>query len=136
MCNNVLLHLPSIEKPLSELWRVTKRQLLIRALIGKVSFRVKQINSPEKYSPEGEPVNFHYFNIYSEDYMRSLIEGLSGVKDYKLFEDKDFNEGNLGDTSNYVGNAAPHDLTTIINGMQVNNYIIQPWQFLLIEKKI
>ncbi len=134
MCNNVLLHLPAVEKPLKELWRVTKKYLLVRALIGKTAFRIKQINSPESYSEDGEPANFHFFNIYSEDYIRTLVEGFQDVKDIKLTEDRDFNKQNLGHPSNYTSCTAPHDITTVVNGMQVNRYIIQPWQFLLIEK--
>lgn len=133
MCNNVLLHLPSLKKAISELWRVTKRFLIIRTLIGNASFRIKQIIPPEEYSEEGEPLNFHFFNIYSEKYVLGLIENLGSVKNYKIFEDKDYNPSNIGKI-NYKEGQSPHDLTEIVNGMQVNNYIIQPWQFLIIEK--
>jgi ubiquinone/menaquinone biosynthesis C-methylase UbiE len=34
MCNNVLLHLPSVQKPINELIRVSKRFVVIRTLIG------------------------------------------------------------------------------------------------------
>lgn len=133
MCNNVLLHLPSIEKPIRELWRVTKRFLVLRALIGKTSFRIKQVNPPEEYAEDGEPLNFHFFNIYSQEYILSLINKLDGVESYELIEDKDYNPSNIG-SSNYEEEREPHDLTSIVDGMQVNNYIIQPWEFLIIEK--
>lgn len=133
MCNNVFLHLPFIEKALHELWQATRRYLIIRTLIGKVSFRIKQINSPEEYTEEGEPINFHYFNIYSEEYMKRLVDGLAGVKEYRFMEDKDYDPKRIG-ISNYQEHEIPYDLTTMVNGMQVNNYIILPWQFLIIEK--
>jgi len=129
MCNNVLLHLPSIEKPIKELWRVAKKYLVIRTLIGKVSFRIP----PEKYTKDGEPCNFHYFNIYSQEYIQELVDKLPGVKSHRLFEDTDFNPSNIG-ASNYKNRKRPHNLTTIINGMQVNNYVILPMKFLIIEK--
>lgn len=134
MCSNLLHHLPSIARPIQELWRITKRYVIIRTLIGKVSFRIKQINPPEKYTESGEPVNFHYFNIYSEKYIESLVHGFKRVKEYKLFPDLEFVVANIGHT-NYKDKIAPHDLTTIINGMQVNNYIILPWQILIITKQ-
>ena len=134
MCNNVLLHLPSIEKPVQELWRVSKKFLVIRALIGKSSFRIKQVNFPESYNKDGEPNNYHFFNIYSKDYLSMIIDGLAGVKNYKFVEDKDYNLCNIG-ASNYKNGKEPNDLTVIVNGMQVNNYIIQPWHFLIIERK-
>lgn len=133
MCNNVFLHLPFILKALHELWGATRRYLILRALIGKVSFRIKQINPPEEYTEDGEPVNFHYFNIYSEEYIKRLVDGLQEVKEYRFIEDKDYDPERLR-ISNREDGKTPHDLTTIINGMQVNNYIIQPWQFLIIEK--
>lgn len=133
MCNNVLLHLPSIKKPLCELWRVTKKFLVLRTLIGSVSFRIKQVNNPEEYTPEGEPMNFHFFNIYSKNYIKTLIRDLPWVKTFRFIEDRDFNPENI-ELSNYKGDYKPHDLTTIVSGMQVNNYILQPWQFLIVEK--
>ena len=134
MCNNVLQHLPSIKKPIEELWRVTKKYLIIRTLSGKTSFRIKQINPPENYTEDGEPLNFHYFNIYSEQYIETIINNLANVKKFKLIIDNNFNPDNIGE-ANYKVGEKPYDLTTIVNGMQVNNYIIQPWQFLIIEKK-
>ncbi|MFA5039021.1 MAG: methyltransferase domain-containing protein [Candidatus Omnitrophota bacterium] len=133
MCNNVLLHLPSVEKPIRELWRVSRKFLIIRTLIGKTAFRIKQINRPEQYNDDGEPNNFHFFNIYSEEYVLKLVHHLRGVKKYRLFEDKDYKPERIG-SSNYKDGKRPHDLTVIVNGMQVNNYIIQPWKFLIIEK--
>jgi ubiquinone/menaquinone biosynthesis C-methylase UbiE len=132
MCNNVLLHLPSINKPLQELWKATKKYLIVRTLIGKVSFRIKQINYPEEYNENGDPIHFHYFNIYSEEYIKKLIGNLASVSKYSLIQDTDYNPDNL--VAPKSANT-PHDLTTVVNGMQVNNYIIQPWSFVLIEKK-
>lgn len=133
MCNNVLLHLPSIEKPIRELWKVARRFLVLRTLIGKTSFRIKQINPPEEYSKDGEPRNFHFLNIYSQEYILRLINNLGGVKKYRLIEDKDYNPNNIGNSNDKRGKK-PHNMTVIVNGMQVNNYIIQPWKFLIIEK--
>ncbi len=133
MCNNLLLHLPSIEKPIKELWRITKKYVIIRTLIGKVSFRIKQIIHPEGYTEDGEPLNFHYLNIYSEDYMKSIIDTLDYVETYKLFPDINFNPNNIG-LSNYEGKKVPHNVTKIIDGVQINNYVILPWQFLIIKK--
>ncbi|MDD5679954.1 MAG: class I SAM-dependent methyltransferase [Candidatus Omnitrophica bacterium] len=135
MCNNVLLHLPSIEKPIRELWRVTKRFLVVRTLIGKTSFRIKQINPPEEYGRDGEPRNFHFLNIYSQEYISRLAGNLGGVKKYRLIEDKDYNPDNIG-RSGDAKEKKSHNMTVIVNGMQVNNYIIQPWKFLIIEKEI
>lgn len=134
MSNNVLQHLPSIVRPINELWRVTKRCMIVRALVGKVSFRTKQVNEPEAYTPDGEPENFHYYNIYSEKYVASLIEKLPGVTSFTITPDNDFSAENFKRDTTYQQDK-PHDLTTVINGMQINNYIIQPWAFVVVGKE-
>lgn len=131
ICNNVLLHLPSIVKPLSELLRVSKKLVIIRTLIGDSSFRIKQVEQPEIYNSEGEPENFHYYNIYSEGYLKSLLEEMD-VDSYKIVEDFDYDPKALGDSTNYV-DKRPDDLSTTINGIQVNVYVLQPWKFLIIN---
>ncbi len=135
ICCNVLLHLPSIKKPIEELWRVTDRCLIIRALVGDVSFRIKQINSPEEYDEAGDPVNYHYFNIYSRAYVEQLASQLAGVKKVQIIRDVDYNPSQLGEAvqANYQ-NPRAMDLTKVLNGLQVNNYIILPWSFVIIEK--
>ncbi len=134
MCNNVFLHLPSIEKALSELWRVTKKYVIVRTLIGSLSFRIKQIVQPEEYSEDGEPVNYCYFNIYSYAYIDSLIKSLGRVEESKLIKDTDFNPRNIGAVNYKGGIAKPRNMTSIVCGMQVNNYIIEPWHFLILKK--
>ncbi len=133
ICNNVLLHLPSIEKPLAELIRVSKKHIIIRTLIGTSSFRIKQIEQPEEYDESGKPSNFHYYNIYSENYVKRSLDNL-GVNSYSFFDDVDYNPSIFGGTSNFVGKK-PDDLTTSIDGIQLNVYVLQPWKFVIIQKK-
>lgn len=128
MCHNVLLHLPSIELPIKELLRVSKKYILIRTLIGSHSFRIKQVEQPELYE-NGEPIHFHYHNIYSEAYLAELLKGYR----YALTIDNNFDPMKLGGPENYVGKR-PDNLTVSVAGYQINEYIIQPWRFILIEK--
>ena len=134
ICNNVLLHLPSVEKPISELIRVSKKYILIRALIGRTSFRVKQVNSPEEYDEKGEPLSFNFHNIYSETYIRQVIDKCGTFKSVKIWEDNDFSADNINKTTDVYDTKNKHKVTTVVNGMQINNYLIQPWTFVLIEK--
>lgn len=131
MCNNVLLHLPSVATPLKQLWAVTKKHLIVRMLVGDCAFRIKQVIPPEQYDANGEPKQYHYFNIYSLGYVTSLISELDHVESFNFMPDTEWQVGNL-DSNKYGGEA--FDATTVVNGMQVNNYIIQPWQFVTIHK--
>lgn len=134
ICNNVLLHLPSVEKPISELIRIAKKYILIRALVGRTSFRIKQVNSPEEYDENGEPLSFNFHNIYSEAYIRQIIGKCGSFKSVKIWEDNDFSADNINQTTDVYDAKNQHKVTTVINGMQINNYLIQPWSFILIEK--
>jgi ubiquinone/menaquinone biosynthesis C-methylase UbiE len=134
MCNNVLLHLPSIEKPMAELVRVSRKYVVIRALIGESSFRIRQVMEPELYDQAGEPVNYFFYNIYSQTYIQSVLSKLPGVKSVSFAPDHDYDPANLiSSISDYA--ETPKDITKIMNGLQVNNYIIQPWMFVILEKE-
>lgn len=132
ICNNVLLHLPSIKKPLSELIRIAKKTVIIRALFGEHTLRIKQVHKPEEFDENGEPLNYHFHNIYSKSYIESILRK-NGIQKFHFFEDKDFQSEAFDRSENYVGKR-PDNLTVVLNGMQVNTYIIQPWTFLIIEK--
>ena len=132
ICNNVLLHLPSIEKPIEELLRIANKTIIIRALIGDHTIRVKQIHKPEEFDENGEPSKFHFHNIYSKAYIESILVK-NNVTKYHFFEDTDFESNAFDNGDNYIGEK-PDNLTHVHNGMQVNTYIIQPWTFLVIEK--
>jgi len=135
MCSNVLLHLPSIVVPISELVRVAKKFIVIRTLIGNSSFRIKHIIDSEIYDLNGEPENYYYYNIYSESYITTLLRSNVSIKKFVFEIDNEFDQMNIG-TEEYKksGKEVPKNITKIINGMQVNHYVIQPWQFLIIEK--
>ena len=125
ICSNVLLHLPSIEKPLSELTRITKETLILRTLVGQSSFIIKQVKEPEVFNEKGDPRNFYYLNIYSESYLKDVLSEC-GFKNIDVRLDIGYDLRNI-DThaKTYMSDSA--DKTTILNKMQVNQYIIQPW---------
>lgn len=128
MCNNVLLHLPSIEIPIRELLRISNKYVIIRTLIGNCTFEIKQAEQPELHNGNGL-VNYHYFNIYSESYIASILKGYK----YEIMPDMNYDPQNLGGQDNYIGEW-PTDLTVSVGGHQVNGYIIQPWKFIIIKK--
>ena len=134
MCNNVLLHLPSIKTPLSELIRVAKERVVVRLLAGSRSFQIKDI-APQKngldFSADGEPTAWHYYNIYSNAYIESLLSTNEKVKSWTIKPDFDYKEENIIGSVEDHGKA--HDASTILGGYQLNGYIIQPWSIIEIE---
>lgn len=144
MSCNLFLHLPSILLPLNELFRVCRRSVLIRTLVGERSFRIKEVYSPETHpksfsgSPDedefdknGEPYSFHYYNIYSHTYLNKLIQRMP-IKDYKIVSDDEYDPNHL--IAETERKDAGPDTTKMIGRWQINGYILQPWAFILINK--
>ncbi len=129
--NNVLLHLPNIIKPVSELCRVAKRTVLIRSLIGNRSFRIQEVQNKEpEFDENGEPTAFFFYNIYSENYIRSLASKLPRVRSIEIAPDTSFSEQAIQDAveaqKNKIG------VTKMVDGKQTNGYLILPWSFVTI----
>ena len=133
---NVLLHLPSVKKPIEELLRVAKRVLIIRTLAGDRSFRIldvkpSEINN-EEFNDDGEPKNYHYYNIYRKEYLKSLIVANPRVSKVEIFDDKNFNPLNITDDEIKL-KGVHYDVTKMISEWQVNGYIMQPWCFIIVH---
>lgn len=143
---NLFLHLPSIHIPISEVTRVAKRHVLIRTLVGERSFRIQDIASSwndvttatdtstlAEFDANGEPIRFAYFNIYSRNYVSKLISGLPGVQKFEITPDDQFDPAHI--TRETTREDASINTTRMIGGWQVNGYILEPWAFILIDKK-
>ena len=132
MCNNVLLHLPSIEKPVVELCRVARRAVLLRTLVGRRSFRIMEVRATgDEFEEDGDPKSFNYLNIYSRDYVDHVLSKIAGVR-WQIFEDKDFDEAPI--QARREDNPNLTNVTTVLDGMQVNEYVMLPWCFVEIRK--
>jgi ubiquinone/menaquinone biosynthesis C-methylase UbiE len=136
MCNNVLLHLPSIIVPLRELIRVARRRILIRTLIGQTSYRVQDVapgTDGDDFDESGEPRAFHFLNIYSEAYVRRLIASSGRVKSATIELDRDFDAARIADTGEAIKGA--WDATRVVNAgaqgpIQISGALLMPWSFI------
>jgi ubiquinone/menaquinone biosynthesis C-methylase UbiE len=135
MCNNVLLHMPSIARPLSELVRVARRKVLVRFLCGQRSFIIQDVHPQadgEEFDSQMRPVGFHYYNIYSQAYVHRVISDLKGVESWTITPDTDYDQQRILESATEHG--AAHDASGIAAGYQVNGYILQPWAVLEITR--
>jgi SAM-dependent methyltransferase len=131
MCNNVLLHLPSIRTPLAELCRVAKRHVMVRTLIASKSYIVQDVAPGEDgcdFDANDEPVGFHYLNIYSEAYVRHLLAQNPRVESVEIVRDTEFDANAISDTERLLPRA--WDATRVEGAMQVSGMILQPWSWL------
>lgn len=132
-CNNVLLHLPSVATPLAELVRVARKTVIVRLLCGERTMLIQDVrpSSPE-LGPNGEPQVFNHFNIYSEAYIAYLLSDLPGVTGFRIEPDRDFVPEHVQNSA--AENDHRFNSTRILNGYQINGYVLQPWAFLTVEK--
>jgi ubiquinone/menaquinone biosynthesis C-methylase UbiE len=133
MCNNVLLHLPTVARPLAELVRVSRRYVLVRALVGQRSYVIQCVASQEDgddFDDDGQSRSFHFLNIYSEQYIKRIVSRLPRVASVDISLDQDFAQSAIADT----GNATKSWVATrVVDGRQVAGSIIQPWAWLQIR---
>ena len=134
MCNNVLLHLPSIAMPIAELLRIARRVVLARTLVWDRSYVVKDV-APEvagdEFDETGEPRSFHFLNISSEKYLRRLLGSNERVRSVSFERDGDYDPQKVADTGTHLAHA--WDRTSVANGMQVSGALLLPWTWVTVE---
>ena len=141
ICNNLILHLPTIIKPMAELVRVGRRLIIVRTLIGERSFRIQEVYNSnwwpytevpaaDEFGDDGEPRAFSYRNIYSMDYFSSVINLHSPGAKVEYLVDDQFSAANIELSAKTEGLV---NATRMIDGKQVNGYIIQPHTFVIIH---
>ena len=139
--SNLLMHLPSIVKPLGELIRTARRWVLVRTMIGERSFRIQEVLSQptwaytdvraeEEFDDNGEPRAFSYENIYSREYFSAVVRQHAPEASITYLDDDQFQSQNIQQSADTEG--LPN-ATRIIDGKQVFGYVILPYRFALIE---
>lgn len=130
MCNNLLLHLPTIKPAIAELYRVAGQVAIIRTLIGDVTYRIQEGRS-DVLNEEGIPEAWHFLNIYSSSAIGQLMRELH-IDNFEIERDRDFDFSRINaDKSSYHSEGVR---TEVLNGMQVGGHIIHPWCFLTITR--
>jgi ubiquinone/menaquinone biosynthesis C-methylase UbiE len=129
LCCNVLLHLPSVAKPLRELVRVARRHVLVRMLLGPRGFRIKEIEG-DQISEDGEPTSYNWYNIYPQPYVERVLRSIPRVRAIRVFEDRAFDPERIEAAARDSGAS---NATRVIGEWQVNGYVLQPWHFVHAE---
>jgi len=140
-CSNLLMHLPSIVKPMSELIRASRKWVLVRTMIGDRSYRIQEVLSKQwwaftdvaaeqEFDDEGQPRSFSYENIYSKEYFTGVIRRFAPDARITYIKDDQYQPQNIQQSADTEGLV---NATRIIDGMQVFGYIILPYTFVVIE---
>ena len=137
ICNNVVLHLSEIVKPVGELLRVGRKKVIIRHTLYDKSYRIQfvyndkwwpytDVKPENEFDSKGEPKAFSYFNIHSFDYFNSVIHKHSPSAKINYIKDDKFNIEKINFSAKNENFIEP---TRVIDGMQVSGCLIQPHYF-------
>ncbi len=141
MCNNLIMHLPSLEAPMGELIRSSRRLVVIRTLVGNRSFRIQEVfnsdwyvdtdvSSSDEFTNDGNPRAYSFSNIYSEAYFTAVIKRHAPAARIEYIVDDQFESAAIESSAK---NEKLHSATQIIGGKQVMGYILCPYQFIVID---
>lgn len=141
VCSNLIMHLPSIVKPLGELIQASRRLVIIRTMIGDESFRIQEVynnkwwpytdvSPSDEFDGDGKPRAYSYENIYSMDYFSSVVYRHTSTAKIEYIEDDQFSPESIQRSAETEGLV---DATRIVDGKQVFGYIILPYMFVIID---
>ena len=140
ICNNVICHLPSPpKKAISELLRVSSDYMIIRIPCSERNYIIKEVrdkgdkmeiklpkNQSNLIRDNGEPISWSYLNLYTVDYIKSIIMDNDINVEIDVVDDTYWNHLN----SKFDSPTG----TTVIEGKQVSGSIVLDWKFFVIKK--
>ncbi len=140
-CSNLLMHLPTIVDPIRELLRIAKRRVIIRTYIGRKSFKIQEVKnnsfwpgssiSPEEeFDDNGNPRFFEYENIWGQEYFSSVVKRFAPDAQLRFIEDTFFSAEAIEETAKNGNLPNP---TRTLGGMQIFDYILLPYHFVIID---
>lgn len=141
-CSNVFIHLNDVIKPLKELFRVTKKRIVIRTVLFDVSYKVQLVYNKKwwsdtdvspinEFDKNGNPRAYSYFNILSFDYLIQNIRKIDSNCKIKIIKDNFFDKKKITRSQNSEKRPLA---TKIIGNEQISGCILQPHYFVIIDR--
>ena len=133
-CCNVILHLPTFQKPLVNLINASNKYIFVRTLISDKTHLSKFLHEDD-FDQNDKPINFCYQNTYSRS---SIEEFINSNKDFnnkieiEFIEDKYIAENINIEYNNY--NELQNAVTNVSNNIQIAGSKVFEWEWLKIKK--
>ena len=128
-CCNLLLHLPSIEIPLKNLLKSTKKYCFVRTLVSS-NTHLSQYLYDDKFKNK-KPINFAYQNTYSFEYIKKTLNNLGNFK-IKFIEDE-FNKTNINKEYKKFKQKQKGATKVFQNNIQISGSKVFEWKWLKIS---
>jgi 2-polyprenyl-3-methyl-5-hydroxy-6-metoxy-1,4-benzoquinol methylase len=133
-CCNVLLHLPSIITPLTNLLKIFKKKLIVRTLISEETHLSKRFTF-EDYNGGRILKDFAYENTYSFNYIEKIIKSFDKNIKLKFLKDN-FSPKKLNVERNIWKNKFSSSFTTEVlnNKIQISGNKVFKWAWFTCTK--
>lgn len=139
--SNLLMHVPSIVKPIQELIRITRKKLIIRTYIGTKSFLIQEVKNnsfwpgtdimaSNEFDDDGNPKLSEYENIWSKDYFEAIIKRFAPNAKIRFIKDDFYHASAIEETAKTANLPNP---TRTLGNWQVFDYILLPYHFVTID---
>ena len=140
-CSNVFIHLNDVIKPLREIIRVAKKNVIIRTVLFDVSYKIQlvynnkwwsdtNVKPVSEFDVNGKPRAYSYFNILSFNYLNETIKKYNPKAKIKIIKDNFFNKKRIAKS---INNEKRPLATRILGNEQVSGCILQPHYFVIIN---
>ena len=130
-CSNVLLHMPSIDLPLKNLLRATKKYCLIRTLVSDHT-HLSKFYFNDQTNKNGVLNNFQYQNTYSYSLIRKKIKKIGNNFKVRFIDDKfvgsKLNKEYKKDKKKYPG------MTRFVSNLQIAGSKVFQFKWIIIKK--
>lgn len=140
ICCNVLMHVDNLREAIDALLRLSRKTLCLRMLIGNSTFLIRHVHNTENFAgmsdtapadeldADGNPREFHHFNIYSRAFVASLLQR-PDVAGFDIIPDTFMNPEAL--QSEKKGRFQ----TRVVDGQYVIGNIICPWTYVHVHMR-
>ncbi len=141
ICSNVFIHLNDVKKPIQEIFRVTKKTVILRTVLYDVSYKVQlvynnkwwsdtNVKPIDEFDNHGNPRAYSYFNILSFDFLTQTIKRYCPKAKIRFVKDNFFSKKNIGKSNK---NEKRPLATRILGNEQMSGCIMQPHYFVIID---
>ena len=128
-CCNVLLHLPNVKVPLTNLINSFKERLVVRMLISEKT-HLSQLLYSDTFDENGNPTDFVFQNTYSFDYLQTLVSQVDSSLKVEFIEDE-YDAVALQDEGDNWRKRQGFATTTIENNLQIAGDKVFRWHWMV-----
>ncbi len=130
-CCNVLLHLPSLQVPIKNLIRASKKYCIIRTLVD-TNTHISQLVFNDEFDKKNNPLNFAYQNTFSRNYLKKMILKNGDFK-IKFIKDE-FKPSKINREYKKFNKKFRDSITYSKNNLQISGNKVFKWEWILITK--